>query len=472
MTNIVVPVVCTGYLPLTRTVSLNDYLKMDTLRARDRARHSRILGAVGIGNFPVHGSADPNSYGLYTTKIMLGSPQKEFTVMIDTGSDLLWVNCNTCDNCPQSSGLGVKLNFFDMSSSSTAALVHCSNPVCPSRIQGADVQCFPHANQCSYSNKFQDGSGTSGDYVTDKIYFDTIPEKSSLASGNSSATILFGCSTHQSGALTEPVKAFDGILGLGPGSLSIVSQLSPQGIVSKAFSHCLKGDRNGGGILVLGEIVEPSIAYSPLVPSQPNYNLNLESIAVNGQLLSINPVVFAASKLGDQGTIVDSGTTLAYLVEEAYDPLINAITTAVSQFVTPTFPEGSPCYLVSTSLDIFPSISFNFVGGASMDLKPQQYLVHYDLMNNAAWCIGFQKMEGGYSILGDLVLKDKIVVYDLVNQRIGWTNYNCSMPVNVSVILNKDKYNNPRARRSSASNSEIGIFSMLLQVTIVAMHIV
>ncbi|XP_073224151.1 aspartic proteinase 36 isoform X2 [Cicer arietinum] len=396
MTNIVVPVVCTGYLPLTRTVSLNDYLKMDTLRARDRARHSRILGAVGIGNFPVHGSADPNSYGLYTTKIMLGSPQKEFTVMIDTGSDLLWVNCNTCDNCPQSSGLGVKLNFFDMSSSSTAALVHCSNPVCPSRIQGADVQCFPHANQCSYSNKFQDGSGTSGDYVTDKIYFDTIPEKSSLASGNSSATILFG----------------------------------------------------------------------------PNYNLNLESIAVNGQLLSINPVVFAASKLGDQGTIVDSGTTLAYLVEEAYDPLINAITTAVSQFVTPTFPEGSPCYLVSTSLDIFPSISFNFVGGASMDLKPQQYLVHYDLMNNAAWCIGFQKMEGGYSILGDLVLKDKIVVYDLVNQRIGWTNYNCSMPVNVSVILNKDKYNNPRARRSSASNSEIGIFSMLLQVTIVAMHIV
>ncbi|XP_004485641.1 aspartic proteinase 36 [Cicer arietinum] len=467
MTNIVVPVVCTGYLPLTRTVSLNDHVKMDVLRARDRVRHSRILGGVGIGNFPVQGSADPNSYGLYTTKIKLGSPPKEFTVIIDTGSDLLWVNCNTCDNCPQSSGRGVKLNFFDMTSSSTVSLVHCSNPLCPFGVQGTDAQCSPHA-QCSYLYKFQDKSATSGVYISDEIYFDTIPEKSSPASVNSSATVFFGCSTHQFGSLAVPVKAYDGILGFGPGSLSVVSQLSPKGIIPKAFSHCLKGDRNGGGILVLGEIVEPSIAYSPLVPSQPHYNLNLESIAVNGQLLSINPVVFAASKSGERGTVVDSGTTLAYLVEEAYDSLINAIATAVSQFATPTFSEGSPCYLVSTSLDIFPSISFNFAGGASMDLKPAQYLVHYDLMNAAAWCIGFQKTETGPSVLGDLVLKDKIVVYDLANQRIGWTNYDCSKPVNVSVILSKDKYNNPKARRSSASN-----FSMLLHATIVAllMHI-
>nr|GMD24120.1 aspartic proteinase-like protein 2 isoform X2 [Ipomoea batatas] len=29
-------------------------------------------------------------------------------------------------------------------------------------------------------------------------------------------------------------------------------------------------------------------------------------------------------------------------------------------------------------------------------------------------------------------MKDKIVVYDLANQRIGWTNYDCSTSVNVS----------------------------------------
>lgn len=29
--------------------------------------------------------------------------------------------------------------------------------------------------------------------------------------------------------------------------------------------------------------------------------------------------------------------------------------------------------------------------------------------------------------LADLVLKDKIFVYDLANQRIGWTDYDCKL---------------------------------------------
>lgn len=76
------------------------------------------------------------------------------------------------------------------------------------------------------------------------------------------------CSTSQSGSLTKTDKAVDGIFGFGPGALSVVSQLSSRGITPKVFSHCLKGDGNGGGILVLGEILAPSIVYSPLVPSQ------------------------------------------------------------------------------------------------------------------------------------------------------------------------------------------------------------
>lgn len=54
-----------------------------------------------------------------------------------------------------------------------------------------------------------------------------------------------------------------------------------------------------------------------------HYNLNLESISVNGQILSIDPSVFLTSNT--RGTIIDSGTTLAYLAEEAYDPFVNAV---------------------------------------------------------------------------------------------------------------------------------------------------
>jgi len=55
--------------------------------------------------------------------------------------------------------------------------------------------------------------------------------------------------------------------------MSVISQLSSQGIAPRVFSHCLKGDNSGGGVLVLGEIVEPNIVYTPLVPSQYVYLL-------------------------------------------------------------------------------------------------------------------------------------------------------------------------------------------------------
>ncbi|XP_019424818.1 PREDICTED: aspartic proteinase-like protein 2 [Lupinus angustifolius] len=459
-----------SYVPLERVIPLNQRVELEALRARDRARHTRIL--VDVVDFSVQGTSDPYFVGLYFTKVKMGSPPREFNVQIDTGSDILWVNGETCSNCPQSSGLGIELNYFDTASSSTAALLSCSDPICAYAVQTATTGCPSQDSQCRYTFQYGDGSGTSGYYVSDLMYFETVVGHSMLS--NSSATIIFGCSTYQSGDLTKTEKAVDGIFGFGRGALSVISQLSSRGITPKVFSHCLKGEGNGGGILVLGEILEPNIVYSPLVPSQVHYNLNLESVAVNGQLLSIDPAVFATAD--NQGTIVDTGTTLTYLVQDAYDPFVNAITTAVSQFSKPIISKGNQCYLVATSLgDIFPSVSLNFMGGASMVLKPEQYLMHYGFLDSAAmWCIGFQKVQQGFTILGDLVLKDRIVVYDLANQQIGWADYDCSSSVNVSLVTSKskDEYTDPG--QLSISCSKIGILAKLLPVTIVAflVHII
>lgn len=76
------------------------------------------------------------------------------------------------------------------------------------------------------------------------------------------------CSTEQSGELTKTEKAIDGIFGFGRGPLSAVSQLSSREVIPKVFSHCLNGDGGGGGLLVLGEILEPNIVYTPLLPSK------------------------------------------------------------------------------------------------------------------------------------------------------------------------------------------------------------
>ncbi|XP_010923278.2 aspartic proteinase 36 [Elaeis guineensis] len=426
---------------------------LEHLKARDRARHGRMLlgsssaspaAVAGVVDFPVDGSANPFTVGLYFTRVKLGNPSKEFYVQIDTGSDILWVTCSPCNGCPTSSGLNIELEFFDPDKSSSASRITCSDDRCTSALQSGEAVCSTSSSQnslCSYSFQYGDGSGTSGYYVSDMLYFDTVTGDEQTA--NSSATIVFGCSNSQSGDLTKSDRAIDGIFGFGQHDLSVISQLSSIGVAPKVFSHCLKGSDNGGGILVLGEIVQPEIVYTPLVQSQPHYNLNLESIAVNGQTVPIDSSVLTTSNT--QGTIVDSGTTLAYLADEAYDPFVNAVTASLSSSVHSFVSKGNQCFVTSSSIDeSFPSVTLNFMGGASMSLKPQDYLLQQGSVDNAIiWCIGWQKNQGqGITILGDLVLKDKIFVYDLANQRIGWANYDCSLSVNVTTSSGKNEYLN------------------------------
>ncbi|PKA51113.1 Aspartic proteinase-like protein 2 [Apostasia shenzhenica] len=445
---------------------------MEALKARDRARHQRMLqgsapAPAGVVDFPVEGSANPYTVGLYFTRVQLGNPPKEFYVQIDTGSDILWVTCNPCNGCPTTSGLNMKLESFEPDKSSSSSTISCSDQRCSSAIQTGEANCSGSSNSaCGYSFQYGDGSATSGYYVSDTLYLDTIAENGQTL--NSSATIVFGCSNSQSGDLTKSDRAVDGIFGFGQHSLSVISQLSSAGVAPKVFSHCLIGSDSGGGILVLGEIVEPGIVYTPLVQSQPHYNLNLESIAVNGQTLNIDSSVFSTSNT--QGTIVDSGTTLAYLADQAYDTFVNAITSSASSSSVKSFvAKGNQCFVSSSSLnDSFPQVALNFMGGVSMILNPQNYLIQQGSVgNDLIWCIGWQKNAGqGTTILGDLVLKDKIFVYDLANQRIGWVNYDCSQSVNVTTTSGKNEHLN--AGQLDVNSSPSDKYSKLLLSSIAA----
>ncbi|KAJ1385500.1 Xylanase inhibitor, N-terminal, partial [Sesbania bispinosa] len=259
-------------LTLERAFPSNHGVELSQLRARDSVRHRRMLQSTNyVVDFPVKGAFDPSQVGLYYTKVRLGSPPREFYVQIDTGSDVLWVSCGACNGCPQTNSA----QLFDPGSSSTSSLISCSDQRCRIGVQSSDTSCSSQRNQCTYTFQYGDGSGTSGYYVSDLMHFASISEGSLMT--NSSAPVVFGialyvvlwnsCSNLQTGDLTKSERAIDGIFGFGQEGMSVISQLSSQGIAPRVFSHCLKGDNSGGGILVLGEIVEPNIIYSPLVPS-------------------------------------------------------------------------------------------------------------------------------------------------------------------------------------------------------------
>ncbi|KAF3494500.1 hypothetical protein DY000_02058052 [Brassica cretica] len=357
----------------------------------------------------------------------------------------------------------IQLSFFDPGASSSASMVSCSDRRCYSNFQ-TESGCSPN-NLCSYSFKYGDGSGTSGYYISDFMSFDTVI--TSTLAINSSAPFVFGCSNLQTGDLQRPRRAVDGIFGLGQGRLSVISQLATQGLAPRVFSHCLKGDKSGGGVMVLGQIKRPDTVYTPLVPSQPHYNVNLQSIAVNNQILPIDPSVFTIAT-GD-GTIIDTGTTLAYLPDEAYVPFVQAISSAVSQYGRAVTYESYQCFdITSGAVDVFPEVSLNFAGGASMVLTPRGYLQMFSSSGSSIWCIGFQRMSHRrITILGDLVLKDKVVVYDLVRQRIGWAEYDCSLEVNVSATRggrSKDVISTGQWRENSSQISYTSDYYYLLQV--------
>ncbi|KAK7251707.1 hypothetical protein RIF29_35134 [Crotalaria pallida] len=54
-----------------------------------------------------------------------------------------------------------------------------------------------------------------------------------------------------------------------------------------------------------------------------HYNVYLQSISVDGQMLQIDPAVFATSS--NTGAMIDYGTSLAYFPKKAYISFVDAI---------------------------------------------------------------------------------------------------------------------------------------------------
>ena len=76
------------------------------------------------------------------------------------------------------------------------------------------------------------------------------------------------CGFNQSGNLLTGQSVVDGIMGFGQSKLSIISQLYMQGLTPGIFAHCLQGSEKGGGVLVLGNVMDPQLVFTPIVSSQ------------------------------------------------------------------------------------------------------------------------------------------------------------------------------------------------------------
>ncbi len=134
-----------------------------------------------------------------------------------------------------------------------------------------------------YIYGYGDGSGTSGNIATDTVTLDTA----------SVPSLGFGCGHDQVGDFGEA----DGIVGFGQGPLSLISQFSNAGVMSKRFSYCFVNYKiENTSPFAFGRsrsLLCPTIYWIYPNPITPSFHyLNLEGISVAGIPVNYPPGTF------------------------------------------------------------------------------------------------------------------------------------------------------------------------------------
>lgn len=345
--------------------------------------------------------------GEYFTRLGVGTPPRYTYMVLDTGSDIMWIQCLPCAKC-----YGQTDPLFNPAASSTYRKVPCATPLC----KKLDISGCRNKRYCEYQVSYGDGSFTVGDFSTETLTF----------RGQVIRRVALGCGHDNEGLFIGAA----GLLGLGRGSLSFPSQTGAQ--FSKRFSYCLV-DRSASGTassLIFGKAAIPKSAiFTPLL-SNPKldtfYYVELVGISVGGRrLTSIPASVFRMDATGNGGVIIDSGTSVTRLVDSAYSTMRDAFRVGTGNLKSAGgFSLFDTCYDLSGLKTVkVPTLVFHFQGGAHISLPATNYLIPVD--SSATFCFAFAGNTGGLSIIGNIQQQGYRVVFDSLANRVGFKAGSC-----------------------------------------------
>ncbi|KAK9270453.1 hypothetical protein L1049_026033 [Liquidambar formosana] len=373
---------------------------------------SRGLGSSVI--FPVHGNVYPD--GIYTVSLKIGSRKKPYVLDVDTGSDLTWVQCDLpCTGCTKDRASLYKPN--------KNSAVRCNDPICVA-LHSPGKPCKNPDEQCDYEIEYADHGSSLGVLVKDSFPLQFI-------NGSHFAPFLaLGCGYNQQFSRTNPPST-DGVLGLGTGKASIVSQLHDLGLIRNVLGHCLS--RKGGGFLFLGaDLVPPSgINWAPMSNSlEKHYSSGPAELLFDGKSTGVKGL----------SMVFDSGSSYTYFSSQAYQTTLSLVRKsltgkplkdAVDNSLPVCWKGAKPFRSVSDVKDYFKPLvlSFTKAGSVQLQLPPEAYLI---VTKHGNVCLGILNGTevglGNSNIIGDISMQDKLVIYDNEKQQIGWAPANCDRP--------------------------------------------
>ncbi|XP_004289322.1 PREDICTED: probable aspartic protease At2g35615-like [Fragaria vesca subsp. vesca] len=352
------------------------------------------------------------SGGEYLMNISIGTPPVEVLGIADTGSDLIWTQCKPCKQC-----FNQNPPLFDPKRSSTYRTVPCQSNSCSNLEEascGAD-----RGDTCVYSYRYGDRSFTRGSLAQETFTIGS-------ASGQpvSLLKIIFGCGHENGGTFDE---SGSGLIGLGGGPLSFISQLN-----GGKFSYCLVPTSAKSSIASkisfgTAAIVSGKGAVStPLVSKQPDtfYYLTLEAISVGEKRQSYKTSQSTKAVAASEGNIIiDSGTTLTLLPPGFYDEVISALEVAIN-VERVSDPKGvlSLCFRSKSDHDIdVPVITMHF-SGADVKLNA---LNTFARVEDDMVCFTMIQSED-VAIFGNLAQMNFLVGYDLEERTVSFKPADCT----------------------------------------------
>ncbi|KAE9593639.1 putative nepenthesin [Lupinus albus] len=321
--------------------------------------------------------------GEYLMKFSIGTPKFDIMAVVDTGSDLVWVQCQPCKKCYKQID-----PIFDPSKSKTyKAALRCSHACKSIKENGCKKSSFNL--KCQYKLIYGDGSLSSRDIAQETFTFGTNVKKSFVGIDN----IIFGCG-HNNEGVFGPTSA--GIIGLGNGVTSLTSQLGA--VIDDKFSYCLSPERNIPSLLNFGEkaVVFGSGTVSTHLASSRSptyYYLTLKGMTVAGKRIDFETNVAPYDKFMGN-IIIDSGTTLSNLQTNFYNRLESLVAAQIKlERVTDQKllrPRLRLCYKFSGSAPTALPITVHFAG-ADIVFYPSNDTAVYGSMAQVDFLIGIDR---------------------------------------------------------------------------------
>ncbi|PIN17998.1 Aspartyl protease [Handroanthus impetiginosus] len=347
----------------------------------------------------------------YIVTITLGS--RNLTVIVDTGSDLTWVQCQPCKLC-----YSQPEPLFNPLISPSYQSVQCKSQECQT-LQSATGNLGScgtnNPSICNYLVTYGDGSYTRGELGKDRLILGTTPVDD----------FVFGCGRNNKGLFGSA----SGLMGLGRSDLSLVSQTS--NAFGGVFSYCLPdSDAAASGSLVLGPDATvfknlTPISYTRLVQNPQLFSfyiLNLTGTSIGG-------VNLQSPSFGKVGILIDSGTVITRLPPSIYTALKTEFLKQFSGYPSaPGFSILDTCFNLTSYEEVnIPTLKMDFEGGSEMsvDVSGMFYFVKRDA-SQVCLALASLAYENEIGIIGNYQQRNMRVVYDTKEMKVGFAKEICS----------------------------------------------